>query len=40
MVSSADAVVAQRFFIRLMRKCIRKTAMNWDDTRVFLALCR
>ena len=27
-------------FIRLMRKCIRKTAMNWDDTRVFLALCR
>lgn len=40
MVISADAVVVQRFFIRLMRKCIRKTAMNWDDTRVFLALCR
>ena len=40
MVISEDAVVAQRFFIRLMRKCIEETTMNWDDTRVFLALCR
>lgn len=30
----------QRFRVALMQKCITLAAMNWDDTRIFLALSR
>src|SRR4051794_14992517 len=39
-ISAIVAAITQRLSSALMRICIIGANMNWDDARVFLAVCR